>query len=244
MGTLTEILMHSGRASAVPIGFMGGAKTPKPKAAAVIASAASAADATALLEAGADAVLLPPDVELAANADAAWGIDARATAGLTVDTLRAWHARGAAFVVLPPDVSLRALNDSVERFDRALIVPPPENDPQLMAFRALNVLDVDVAVLDLRLTTNDLATMTVPEYTRARFLSETLRFPVIITVQRVPATEDVRTLARLGAQGVWLLDATPGAVKQLREELERVPRESETIQGLGGMGNSSALAEH
>jgi hypothetical protein len=242
MGTLTEILMHSGRASGVPIGFMGSAKAAKPKAAAVLAAATSAAEATALIEAGADALVLPPDVELASGTETAWGIDARAATGLTVDTLRAWHERGAAFVVLPADVSLRALNDTVERFDRALIVAPPQDDPLLMTFRALNVLDVDVAVLDLRVTAKDLAAMTVPEYTRTRFLSEALRFPVIITVQDVPATEDMRTLARLGAQGLWLLDATPDTVKHLREELENVPREQETIQGLGGLGGGSALA--
>lgn len=242
MSKLTEILHRAGRASGGAIGFFGHtSNAPKAKAAAIIVAAADGSEAAALVKAGADAVILPlgtvPGEAL--PAEAAWGSDARGAKVLSEDDLKALHEKGADFVLLPGTATVRALSADIDQFDRALVVPPPEDDPLLIGFRALNVLEVNVAVLDLALQAKDLAPLTIQDFARLRLLSESLRFPVIVTLAEVPAEADVRTVARLGAQGIWLTHATPADVTALREALERVPREKEPVPGIAGLTGTS-----
>ncbi len=238
MGKLTEILHRAGRSSRGAIGFVGpAANAAKPKAAAIIVSAPSAEAAAALVKAGADVVILPADASFHkdASTEVAWGVDARAAQTLSEDELRTLHTQGADFVLLGVTAPVRTLSTEIDQFDRALFVPPPTDDPLLIGFRALNVLEADVAVLDLALRAKDLAGLTVQEFARLRLLSESLRFPVIVTLHDMPAADDVRTVARLGAQGVWLANVTAADVTRLREELERVPREKEPVPGIAGL---------
>lgn len=245
MGKLTDILQKAGRSAGGSIGFAGkAANAPKPKAAAIVVSATEATAVAALIKAGADAVVQTAEADGGGTKaiEVAWGIDARSAKALTVADLKALHERGTDFVVVGSHTPMRALTEEVEHLDRALVIAPPHNDPLLMAFRSLNVVDIEVGILDLQLTAKDLVGFTVEKFAQTRMLSEYLRFPVIVTLAEMPAAEDVRTLARLGVQGVWLTQATPEAVTQLREELERVPREKDPLapQGIAGLtgGNS------
>jgi hypothetical protein len=237
MGKLIDTLQRAGRSTGGAIGFLGQGGGAKAKAAAIVVSAKESSDIAALVAAGADAVILPAGADLAGakGAEVAVGIDARTAKTLSSDDLKALHEQGADFVLLAAEAPVRALTEEVEHFDRALLVAPPTDDPLLIAFRALNVLDVEVGVLDLQLRAKELSGLTVQSFARLRLLSESLRFPVIVTLAEAPAADDVRTLARLGAQGVWLADATAVDITTLREELERVPREKGPIPGIAGL---------
>ncbi len=245
MGKLIETLQRAGRSAGGAIGFVGkAANGPKPKAAAIIVTAATVGAVEELVKAGADAVVLPADTDLTMKtAEVAWGLDARGAKSLSVDDLKKLHERGADFVLVGATTPIRALTEDVEHLDRALVVAPPENDPMLLGFRALNVVDVEVGVLDLQLKAKDLAALTVQSFAQTRLLSEYLRFPVVITLAEMPAAEDVRTLARLGAQAIWLTNATATDVTKLREELERIPREKDApaTQGMGMTNGGSPL---
>jgi hypothetical protein len=232
MGKLIDTLHRAGRSSGAAIGFLGRAQAAKPKAAAIAVAIAGAGGVEALIKAGADIVITSPDIEGLAikHADAVWGIDARGLDKLAAATLKTWHESGADFVVFSQNTPMRALSEPIDGFERLLVVPPPAfTDAAMLAFRALNLAEADAAVLDVALSARDLAAMTVESFARAHMLCETLRFPVIVTVADAPAEEDVRTLARLGVQGIWLNAATPTAVTSLRESLERVPREHENV---------------
>ena len=240
MGKLVDTLQRAGKNTGSAIGFTGRAQSSnKPKAAAIIVTASADADVAALVKAGADVVVIPANAQSSAAkaAGVAWGIDARQHEKLNVADLRAWHEQGADFVLLPATVAVRVLSEPVEHLERALIIAPPQDDPLLIAFRALNLLEVDVAVLVLQLSAKDVANMQVPDFTRLRTLNETLRYPVILTVREIPASEDMHTLVRLGAQGLWLANATVATVTQFREALEQIPRDRD---GLGG-GPANAL---
>ena len=242
MGKLIDALHHTGRSGSGAIGFLGQGGGAKAKAVAIIASASEASAIADLVKAGADAIILPAEADLAAAKDAgvAVGVDARQAATMSSDALKALHEQGADFVLLAATAPVRALTEEVEHFDRALFIAPPTDDPLLIAFRALNVLDVEVGVLDLNLRAKDLAGLAVQDFARLRLLSESLRFPVILTLAEAPATDDVRTLARLGAQGVWIANATTADITRLRDELERVPKEKAPPPGIAGLTNPSS----
>jgi hypothetical protein len=244
MGKLTEILHRAGVTRSGAIGFTGHtANAAKSKAAAIIVSAADATEAAALIKAGADVVILAEgaDLQAAKGSEVAWGSDVRGAKSLAEDDLKALHERGADFVLVDASASMRSLSTHVEQLDRALFLAPPTDDPLLIGFRALNVLDVDVVVLDLALKAKELAGLTVKDFARLRLLGESLRFPVLVTLADVPAPEDVRTAARLG-DGIWLTSATPDAVTKLREELERVPREKGPVPGIAGLTGTTGGA--
>lgn len=227
MGKLVDTLVRAGKATAPSIGFVGrSVAAGKPKAAAILVEGRGET-ADALIKAGADAIIVPPETDVAAlkEANVAWGF--ATTAQTTAETLKGFHEKGADFALLPLATPTRVALTPIEHFERVLIVPPPENDPLLLAFRAYNVLEADIALLDVRLSARDLASLTLESYTKLRQLTEILRFPTIISLQDVPAKDDMITLARLGAQGVLLEKATPETVAALREGLESVPRERE-----------------
>jgi hypothetical protein len=85
----------------------------------------------------------------------------------------------------------------------------------------------------------ELAEMTVPRFTQLRTLFEYLRFPRIVTIRDVPEAPDVRTLTKLGAQGVWLQQATPDAVGRLRDALEKMPREKGETPSVGTLAGAA-----
>lgn len=231
VGKLVDILHRAGKASTASIGFAGRPQAAsKPKAAAIVASVGTEAGIDAVIKAGADIVVVPQGMkgDAAKAAEAAWGVDARRKERLSVADLRALHEQGADFVLLPQSVSMRVLSETVEHLERALIIAPPQDDPLLVKFRGHNLLEIDVAVIDAQLSAKELASMQIEQFVQVRQLSETLRFPTVLTVREMPAAEDIRTLARLGAQGIWVADAGADQIAQLREALEQIPRDKET----------------
>jgi hypothetical protein len=93
--------------------------------------------------------------------------------------------------------------------------------------------------------------MTVAEYTRLKLVVESLRFPVLATLDGAPEMRSVPVLARLGFAGLVLPGAGVGPealgaqVTALREELERTPithegSESALLGGLVGMQGGAA----
>ncbi len=232
MGKLIETLQRAGKPTSAAIGFTGRSPAAKSKAAAIAVTATSVDAIPALVKAGADIVCTPPKVDgtSAKEAGAVWGVDLRGSDDVTATTLKELHERGVEFVLMGQATGMRAMSEPIEGLERVLIVAPPAaDDPLRMAYRALNLAEVDAAVLDLGIMARDLATMTVERFAQTRALFETLRFPMLVTIADPPASEDVATLARLGAQGVWLATATPDVVTRLREDLERVPREHEAV---------------
>lgn len=247
MGKLTDILQKAGRSASVSIGFRGAsAGGAKLKAAAIVVSVAGGAEAiAAAVKAGADAIIVENEAitDAAKEAGVAWGIDARDAQKLTADDLKGLHERGADFVLLATTTSMRALGEPIEQMERVLVIPPPSDDPMLLGLRALNLVSVNAAVLDLQLSAQDLAALTVAQFAQLRMQCESLRFPVILTLRDIPTRDDIHTLARLGAAAIWLTNATPAAITQLREELERVPREKEGLPSMGGLMNGKAAGD-
>lgn len=236
MGKLLEALQRPGGTTGSGIGFGRPQNASKPKAAAIVVSVDRADTIATLVKAGADVVIVPESAAAEAKASGAtWGIDARLDEKLTGAKLRELHEQGAQFVVLTASAPARVLGETIEQFDRALVITPPENDPLYTLLRAYNFADVEVGVLDLQLGARDLTSLTIDTATRLRALSEILRFPIIATVREAPATEDVRVLVKLGAQGIWLANPAAETVTTLREELERIPREKDASSTLGLM---------
>jgi len=243
MGKLIDTLHRAGKSTTPSIGFVGRSQSAaKTKAAAIVVEVDASEQAIQdAVKAGADVLILPPHATYTAAeaSGVAWGVKVTDAETITHADLKALHEKGANFVILPQTTPMRAINESVDHLERVLQVSPPTDDPLLVQFRTLNLIDIDVAVLDLRLTPKDLATLTIESFAKLRVLSETLRFPVIVTVQDIPTAEDVHTLVKLGAQGIWLTNATTPAIAQLRESLENVPREKDgaaNVTGLGGTG--------
>lgn len=239
MGKLIETLERAGKATGgASFGFAGRAQASnKPKAAAILATVAKAGDLDGILKAGVDAVILPPDLagEAATAAGVAWGVDARAARDLDAARLDDWHARGADFVLVPLSAPARIMAEKADHLDRLLLVAPPtvERDPLLMGLRSLNFLRADAAALDVQLSARETHELTIEAMARLRALAEALRFPVVLSLAEVPDEADLKTLVRLGVEGLWLAGATAAGVQILRERLERIPRESESVPRLG-----------
>ncbi len=229
MGKLIETLQRAGKSSGAAIGFTGHAQAAQPKAAAILVSAATRDDA--LVQAGADIVIAPMTATIGASKadEVALGVDASTVELLTAQDLRSAHEKGAEFAILAPTASSRALTAKIDQFDRVIRVTPPADDPMLITIRALNLLEMQAALLDLQLGERELATLTIEDFAKLRVLSETLRFPTFVTVREVPNEEDLRTVVKLGVQGIWLTKATPATVTLLRERLESMPRESDSM---------------
>jgi hypothetical protein len=246
VGKLIDTLHRAGKAFGPSIGFgiNQSQASGKLKAAALIAdTAADEAAISAVLKAGADALILPAgsETDAAKASEVAWGIDLRSQTPKNADALKKLHGKGADFILLAQTTSFRPLNERIEHLERVLTITPPTDDPFLINFRAYNLVEADIAILDLKLSARRLAELTVESFAHLRLYVETLRFPTIITLADEPAKEDFATLVRLGAQGIWLPGAKPEAITSMRVALENVPREKELPPSVSGLGNNSTL---
>ncbi len=247
MPKLIDALQRAGKSAAVGFGFnKGTGAASKSKATAIIVSAKTALEAQRMIQAGADVVIVTPEVAAQGfKSEVSWGVDLRGAEKVDVAQLRGAQEGGADFVILSTNAPARALATKVEKLERVIDVIPPTDDPLLLKFRALNLLDADGAIFETRFTAQDLATLRVEQFAQLRALREVLRFPAILTLREMPSEEDLPLLVKLGAQGVWLVDATEEQVNTLREALERVPREhEEDSPSVGPMVASSPVAEH
>lgn len=226
MAQLIDALLRATKSTAVGFGFAKGTTAARSaKGAALLVTAKSAKEAGDLAKAGGDILIVTPDAARGFKADLPWGVDLRGQEQITNTTLRAWHDQGAGFILMGMKTPARAFASKIEHLDRALDIIPPTDDPLMLKFRALNLLEADVAIFEAQFTAQDLANLTVEQFAQLRAMREALRFPTIIRLREAPAEEDLPLLVKLGAQGIWLLNATADQIAHLREGLERVPRE-------------------
>jgi hypothetical protein len=265
MGKLVEKLHQVGQASGGGFGFAGRAasasRKPRPAAVLVTLSSADIASAEAVAKAGVDGVLITgwtPGTDIGRLKSALlasgtlWGVEyAGGSAGN--GALAAAEEAGAAFVVIGPSAPATVLFDEVDQLDLVVSIEAPKDDLSLLLVRAENLLPAQVALVSLAGDSSSLGKLTVTEFARQRWIFETLRFPALVMLKEAPQAETIRTLVRLGADG--LIIAGTGSkpetlarhVQALGEMLEALPaqksqRGSVAIGGFMGGSAESALA--
>lgn len=259
MGKLVEKLHQISQATGSTIGFLGGrasAQKPRPDAILVRVDVTDTAVAEAALANGADALIVvdwAPATGLGAmksivgGKGVVWGADLAAASGSQSGLLKELTEAGAAFAVLDASASARLLFEDADKPDRKLDlvggVEMPSSELGLLLVRAQSLLPVQVGLLRPDIGAREVERMSVGEYARLRLVVESLRFPMLLSLQAAPAEADVATLVHLGIAGVVLPGqaADPqqlGAqIKALRETLEKTPtpkedRENILISGL------------
>lgn len=259
MGKLVDKLQQVRQSTGSGIGFFGRAQTvtskPRPSAVVVSLGAKDIAGAEAAVKAGADALLVTgwtPKSDLSAFTTATGAGNALLGVWLAegesgaYGTLKQAQQAGASFAVVGANASAHMLFEEVERFDRVVTLDVPHDDMALLLLRVQNLAPAQVALLRVGLNANAIAKMTIAEYTRLKLVVESLRFPVLATLDGAPEMHSVPVLARLGFAGLVLPGAGVGPaalgtqVSTLREELERTPipheeSESALLGGLVGM---------
>lgn len=240
MGKLVEKLNSVGQSSGGGMGFFGrarpAARAPRPAAILVSLGATDSAAAESAIKSGADALIVTgwkPGADLGAikravnGSETIWGVELADAAG--ENALTSAQEAGASFAILGPTAPARALLDDIEKFDLVVTVDPPKEDLSLLILRGENLLPAQAALLRTRFTNADVSSLTVHDFARLRLMFEGLRFPVVATLHEAPAEANVRTLARMGCDGVVLPGAGASAaqlgkqVQELRETLEKIP---------------------
>ena len=259
MGKLVDKLRQVGQGSGSGMGFLGPrtpAQAPRPAAVLVSLGAGDVAAAEAAVKNGADGIIVTrwkPGTELgklhaAVQSSAVWGVEA-GDARTGSDALKSAQEAGASFALIGQSAPARLLVESLDGFDYVVAVDPPSDDLGLVLLRAENLLPAQVALLQLRLSNADLASMSVGAFARLRLMCEGLRFPVLVTLAQAPDAAHVRTLVRIGADGIVLpgegvsASALGQQVQALREQLEKTPlddkdRSEVAIGGLMAAGGA------
>ena len=259
MGKLVEKLNSVGQSSGGGMGFFGRTRPAarSARAAAILVSlgATDAAAAESAVKSGADALIVTgwkSGADLAAikgavgGTEAIWGVELSDAAGN--DALASAQEAGASFAILGSGAPARLLLEDIEKFDLVVTVDPPKDDLSLLILRGENLLPAQAAVLRTHFTDSDIASLTVQDFARLRLMFEGLRFPVLATLREAPAEANVRTLARMGSDGLVL----PGGdaarlgkqVQELREALEKMPirPEDRASVAIGGLMEASGTS--
>lgn len=255
MGKLVDKLHQVSQGAGSTIGFLGGrtpALKPRPAALLVSVDVADAAVAEAALKNGVDGLILAnwtPQVGMGAmkslleTKDLVWGVELAAASGAAAGLLKRVAEAGAGFALIEPGGSARLLFEEIEKFDLIGAIELPTSELGLLLIRGQSLLPVQVGLLQPEIAPREVARMTVADYTRLHLVIESLRFPMLLTLQAAPEAEDVKTLVHLGIAGVVLkgqgaaAQAFGAQVKALRETLEKTPapkedRENVLISGL------------
>ncbi|HKS69186.1 MAG TPA: hypothetical protein VJQ45_02115 [Ktedonobacterales bacterium] len=262
MGKLIDKLQQVRQSSSSGIGFFGrsqsAASKPRPAAIVVSLGAKDTAAAQSAVKAGADALLFTgwtPKSDLSAFASATSAGTTLLGVGLAegesggYGTLKQLRDAGAGFAVVGAGASAHMLFEDLDHFDRVVTFDTPRDDMALLLLRVQNLAPAQAALLRVGLSASAIAKMSVADYTRLKFAVESLRFPVLATLDGAPETHSVPILARLGFAGLVLSGAGVGPdalgtqVTTLREELERTPithdeAGSALIGGLVGLQGS------
>jgi hypothetical protein len=242
MGKLTDKLQQVRQSSSSSIGFFGrnlaAATKPRPAAIVVSVGVKDTVAAQAAVKAGADALLFvgwTPKTDLSAFTTATSAGTTLLGVGLAegetgaYGTLKQLRDAGASFAVVGVSASAHMLFEDLDHFDRVVTLDAPHDDIALLMLRAQNLAPAQAALLRVGLSASAIAKMSIEDYTRLKFVVESLRFPVLATLEGVPEAPSVPILARLGLAGVVLSgvgvgpDALGTQVTTLREELERTP---------------------
>jgi hypothetical protein len=256
MGKLVDKLQQVRQSSGSGIGFFGRSQTaaskPRPTAILVSLGAKDNASAAAAVGAGADALLVT-DWTAKSDLSAFTAATGAGSALLGVwlaegerggyGTLKQAQQAGAQFAIVGESASAHMLFEELERFDRVVTLDVPRDDMALLLLRVQNLVPAQAALLPVQLNANAIAKMTVAEFARLKLVVESLRFPVLATLDGLPEMRSVPVLARLGFAGLVLPGAGVGAdalatqVTSLREELERTPISHEESESglLGGL---------
>ena len=256
MGKLVDKLQQVKQSSGSGIGFFGRsqAAAAKPRAAAVLVSlgAKDVAAAEAAVKAGADALLFTgwtPKSDLRAFSSAAGtgnvllGVWLAEGETGSYGTLKQVREAGASFAVVGTNASAHMLFEELDHFDRVVTLDAPQDDLALLLLRVQNLVPAQAALLRVGLNANAIARMSVAHYARLKLVVESLRFPVLATLDNAPETQSVPVLARIGFAGLVLpgagvaADTLGSQVTALREELERTPISHEESESalLGGL---------
>src|SRR5487761_1966553 len=261
MGKLIEKLQQVGQGSGGAFGFFARGQTAsapaRPAAVLVTLTASRGAAAEAVAKAGADAVIFAgwkPGADLAAlkaameSASVLWGVEY--AGGDDLDVVAAAQKAGAGFLLLGPEAPAVALYDQPEQFDRVVTLSAPRYELEMLAYRMTIALPAQVALVSLPVGMRDLPRQTISDYARLALLTSSVRFPVLVTVDETPDLRAIRTLVRLGFDGIVLsgvgmsLEQLTQQVQRLRADLEKIPlSEAHGHEGgsLGGfLGNLGA----
>lgn len=239
MGRLVEKLHEVGQGSGAGLGFFAPARAAERKArpmgVLLIGGAGDVAALRAGVEAGADGVVLAgwtpggssfAELTRALGKDTVWGVEPGRD--LTPDTLKAAAEAGASFAVLGTDVPAAALFGELEKFDLVATIEAPTDELGLLGLRAVNLLPVQAALVETRLSAGSLDRLSVADYLRLRTVVESVRFPSLLTVDGAVGEAEAKTLVQLGADAVVLSAASAGAalgqqVRALVAALEATP---------------------
>lgn len=261
MGKLIEKLRQVGQGSGGSFGFFGrgqAASAPaRPAAVLVTLAASSVAAAEAVAKAGADVIIISgwkPDTDVAAikaameSASVLWGVEY--SGGAEEDVAAAAQKAGAGFLLLGGDAPASPLFDKPEQFDRIVTLTPPQNEMDLLLYRAANALPAQVALVSLPIGMRDLPSLSLSQFSRLALMTTAVRFPLLAVVDEAPTLRASRMLVRLGFDGIVLsgvgasADLIAQQAQQVRADLEQIPMsEAQEHEGvsLGGlMGNLGA----
>jgi hypothetical protein len=264
MGKLVEKLHQVGQASGGGFGFAGRAasssRKPRPAAVLITLNSADAASAEAAAKAGVDGVLITgwtPGSDIGRlksallSSGTLWGVEYAGGGPSGDGVLAAAAEAGASFVVIGSSAPAAVLFDEVDQLDLVVSIDAPKDDLSLLLVRAENLLPAQAALVSLAGDSSSLGKLTVTEFARHRWVFETLRFPALVMLNEAPQAETVRTLVRLGADGLIIAgaggkpEALAKQVQALGEMLEALPiqksqRGSVAIGGfIGGSGESA-----
>jgi hypothetical protein len=265
MGKLVEKLQQVGQATGSGFGFAGRAasssRRPRPAAVLITLNSSDVAGAEAAAKAGVDGVLIngwSPGIDIGRIKAALlasgtlWGVEY--VGGPQSDgALKTAAEAGAGFVLIGPSAPATVIFDEVDQLDLVVSVEAPKDDLSLLLVRAENLLPAQVALVSLAGDSSSLGKLTVSEFARRRWIFESLRFPALVMLSEVPQSDVVRTLVRLGVDGLIIAGAggkpetLAKQVQALGEMLEALPiekaqRSSVAIGGFMSGTSESVLA--
>jgi len=265
MGKLLDILNQVGKVSSAGIGFLGQRAQTRAKPAMIIVALASAD--TALTEGavkgGAEAVLLPaPEgrrslteqikaqgamLEALRGSSAIVGLALEGVQSALEDSDLAGAAQaGIDFVTLSMMAPARLLDHEDEKLDKVVTLSLPHDDLFMLFLRGVNLLPVSAIQFEPAFSADGLRVLTLAEHVRYRLMRESLRFPVLGTVEGALDTVETRVLVEMGLQGVVLrvgAGETPDALRERVVKLRRLLEEAPKPEGSGaGVPSVGTLA--
>ncbi len=264
MGKLIEKLQQIGQGSSGSLGFTprrdNGIKA-RPAAVLVTLRATDVGMAEAAAKAGVDAIIIAgwkpsaniTTIKAAIESERTlWGVQYNGAGD--DEPVKAASEAGAGFILLGEDAAVGALFDGAEQIDRIVTISAPQSEMDLLTLRVINALPAQAALVTLPAGVADLPALPVPAFAQLAVIAETLRFPLLASVDDAPDMRASRALVRLGVDGVVLSgvgvkeDMLVSQVRAVRADLEKIPprsqREGISLSGLMGvMGATPAKPE-
>ncbi len=266
MGKLIEKLQQIGQGPTGSLGFTprrDNGNTARPAAVLVTLRAVDTGAAEAVAKAGADAIIIAgwkPGANITAfkaaveSSRALWGVQYHGAGD--DEPVKAAREAGAGFILLGEDAAVGALFDEPGQMqiDRVVTISAPKSEMDLLTLRVINSLPAQAALVALPAGVADLSALSVPAFAQMAIIAESLRFPLLATVNDAPDLRASRALIRLGVDGIVLsgigveADTLASQVRTVRADLEKIPplsqREGINLSGLmGAMGAAPSKPE-